>query len=169
MKSLLCIVQKSPGVLHLRHSDVHYHKLTQVTVKYRSHFNKTARKLRALIPVRPCSHGHDTLNDFLSNLSFDLLRHSPYSPGMTTNDLHLFRFLKHFLAVKLINSADQAKACLNHCFTLKNCFFIIPVCINITSLRKTFQNQIYLSNHSFTIVVLLFDCCCCFPMLSGST
>ncbi len=78
---------------------------------------------------KSCSHYYKTaqtcgplLQEFKKNsLNVDVLRHPSCSYHMTTHNLHLFRYLPHFMAETFIIDDEEVKTYLKQCFASPNC------------------------------------------------
>ncbi len=118
MKLFLYIVWNFSGVLHNQFvekslteiPDMNYHKLTQVSNKYRSHCGKTPISCGPLL-LQDNTRKQKTIQakHWFHTLNFDVLRHSSYDYDMASYNLHLFLSLRHFMAEIFFIYVEEGK------------------------------------------------------------
>ncbi len=84
-------------------SDAYYNELIHFAHKHRSHYDKAVKRCGPLLmheKARKCMT-NQTENYYYS-LNFDVLRHPPYNPNMSTNTMCLFCSLQLFIAKKYL-------------------------------------------------------------------
>ncbi len=149
LKTFLCIFWNSSGVLQNELLEtslkvtpyVKYHTLTKVAYKYCSHYNRTSKNCRSL-----CLQ--DNARKHTTNQRRAGLLHWIFTLVATQRVAPTFCSLQRFLAEKCWMTSRR----------WKRCFFIIPICACINSVRKLLGNQIK-GYPIFKIFSFSFGCC----------